>query len=211
MMIKFHILVSLLCLAVLQNSPAHVTAEDTIVLPTATKVRAEFEEFRYSPARRLPGRFLGIMRWDSDLGLSLEYQRPRHQWIAITQQGNFRRSQGTEFRRLPTGGGPRSGPGSCLMSLPEGWLCGQTVLHIQSSTENAKRQILELSPIEGERLDGLFLHMKFVLCGDNLESIEVRRDQRSRIEIRILSSDRNPHWSAEELRESFVERHSIQQ
>lgn len=210
-MIKFHILVSLLCLAVLQNSPAHVTAEDTIVLPTATKVRAEFEEFRYSPARRLPGRFLGIMRWDSDLGLSLEYQRPRHQWIAITQQGNFRRSQGTEFRRLPTGGGSEIWTRLMFDVFAGRLAMWSDSLHIQSSTENAKRQILELSPIEGERLDGLFLHMKFVLCGDNLESIEVRRDQRSRIEIRILSSDRNPHWSAEELRESFVERHSIQQ
>lgn len=167
-------------------------------LPVRSKIQAEFEEFRHSPARRLPGRFSGIMRWDAERGLSLEYQRPRQQWIALTPYGSWRRTPDGAFRPLPSGGDSEVWT-RLLFDVFAGRLdLWQESLEVRMHAEGTLAMRIELMPVQGGELAGLFQSMQFEVLEQQIRAISVRRDQRNRIEIRILSVDPQPQWSVEE-------------
>lgn len=70
-------------------------------LPQTESVEASFEEWRYSLLRDRPSYLKGVLRFDRELGVSLNYDAPSNRTIIIKGQSVELRDEEGETRTLP--------------------------------------------------------------------------------------------------------------
>ena len=175
-------------------------------LEAAPRLRADFNEFRHTPARRNASRYTGVLRWDEKHGLSLAYAHPRAQTMVISPESMRRFDEDGQERRLPQG--------------EETDLWTRMMLDIFALRVDAWPQDFDLELLEDEgdawtlhlraRSDGAFdglLRAIEISAEDNeIHTITFQRDTRRRTEIRLQSLEKDVEWAPGEIQNAFPAR-----
>lgn len=172
-------------------------------LSANTAMESQFNESRHRGFRRVPADFIGTMRWDAKLGLSLSYSEPHSQVLLIRQDAVFQSRRGSPPRRMPA-----SAEADFLRSImldvfhfdAEVWAEN---FSIEDNFDDNGQWVLELSPLEGSEVRELVHRIQVSGNADKVRRIEIWRDERSRLEIEITSASPVEEWDEPVLREAF--------
>jgi hypothetical protein len=173
-------------------------AERLAAMRQVERIEAAFSERRHHPLRRVPSRFSGVLRHDSALGISLSYTHPREQVISLEADGLWRTRPDEAPARLPAseeGDALRLALLALFTFDADVWGESFAIELAESGKEGA--WLIDLRPHAGTPVDALISSL--VLQGNDatLEHMEIRRPNRSRIEITITDPRSPEAWPPE--------------
>ncbi|MCC5841625.1 MAG: hypothetical protein JJT96_16035 [Opitutales bacterium] len=156
------------------------------------RIEAAFAERRHHPLRRVPSRFAGVLRRDPALGISLAYTQPREQVVSVLPDGLWRTRPDDSPARLPAseeGDALRFALLALFTFDAEKWKESFDIEFSEATGEGTWR--IDLYPLAGQPAGSLISALVLQGSEQVLERMEIRRPNRSRIEI-FITEPRSP-------------------
>ncbi len=167
-------------------------------------VESHFEENRHFPFHRDPVALHGIMRWQKDLGLSLDYPE-QSETLVVNATGIRRRHNEDSFHSLPDDPRLRAQLDLFLPLLSFDFKALAKSCDLSGSLDDRDIWTLKLIP-KTTAAPAAFLDITTTGEGEKLQTITIRRDERVRIVITLqrtifldlgfTTAEKKRHWGA---------------
>lgn len=171
-------------------------------LPETQSVEASFEEWRYSLLRDRPSYLKGVLRFDQEIGVSLNYLEPSERTIIIDEKTVSMRNDSGETRTLPDDERYNWIPdliGTIFSFDLDSWKGGFILKDYSVKGENWS------AVIEPKQDTGRDRIREVTMKGDNVyvTAMEMRMKGGKRVKIEVASAEKNISFSEEAIKRYF--------